>query len=514
MQFTGEADGAVQVKSLSGLGFLCRRYPELMAETEVQSLYSHILKHPQLPKLQCQVIENLHEYFEEQVGKGEETESSDVSGVRQSKGKRQKEDKVKSVDWGDTKSGLSNRVAELFTPLIREVAFHPSALVRRSSINTLAVVLINGLVHPMQNFPYLIAMSTDSDSVIREKAERVLTTINSKHAHVVRTEAIPGFVKALSYQKILCQSVVRGLRVDADQCRSLCSHLYSLIRSNRQNRRSFINLLIRSFQQMKKVELPYLLFIADNLSSFPYAVLDEPLFVIHVVDKVASGRGSTILEQLNEVLMRGCSNDKVHIDDLETMEELQSSLPGLSWEKFRSSIQISHQCRLLFELRSHLKEAFGLTEGKCRKYSPSDPAKVNEKPLTKRSIHAFEPKIVIEAVKQQYSKQQVLDKTDLFEQYLEFKRLAMTLEPAGEDDCAGSDTEGIAATNENQQTNDVSTGKKRRQSSSSSSKTSGINNRKPRTGTGCEQKKPKRRRKSIAMSSDDELDPNYFSKHC
>jgi cohesin loading factor subunit SCC2 len=52
---------------------------------------------------------------------------------------------------------------------------------------------------------------------------------------------------------------------------------------------------------MKKVELPYLLFIADNLSSFPYAVLDEPLFVIHVVDKVASGRGSTILEQLNEV---------------------------------------------------------------------------------------------------------------------------------------------------------------------------------------------------------------------
>ena len=87
------------------LGFLCRRYPELMAEREVQSLYSDILKHPELPKLQCQVIENLHEYFEEQVGKGEETDSSDVSGVRQGKSRSHEDDKVKSVDWGDTKSG-------------------------------------------------------------------------------------------------------------------------------------------------------------------------------------------------------------------------------------------------------------------------------------------------------------------------------------------------------------------------------------------------------------------------
>lgn len=74
-----------------------------MAESEAQSLYSRILKCQDLPKLQCQVMENLHEYFEEQVGKGLEADCG-MSGKREGKGRSEKE-KIKTIDWGDSTSG-------------------------------------------------------------------------------------------------------------------------------------------------------------------------------------------------------------------------------------------------------------------------------------------------------------------------------------------------------------------------------------------------------------------------
>lgn len=89
-----------------GVGFLCRRYPELMAEKAFQNLYSCILKRPDIPKLQCQVMENLHEYFEEQVGISVEVEGFGDGSEGKSMRTKEKENKVKTVDRGDTKSGL------------------------------------------------------------------------------------------------------------------------------------------------------------------------------------------------------------------------------------------------------------------------------------------------------------------------------------------------------------------------------------------------------------------------
>lgn len=63
---------------------------------------------------------------------------------------------------------------------------------------------------------------------------------------------------------------------------------------------------------------------------------------------------------------------------------------------------------------------------KCRKYSPSEPAKLNEKPLTKRLLHDFEPRRVIQAVQDHCSGHQSFNRTDLFDQYLEVSFKVMT----------------------------------------------------------------------------------------
>ena len=44
-----------------------------------------------------------------------------------------------------------------------------------------------------------------------------------------------------------------------------------------------------------------LLFSADNLSSFPYSIIEEPLFVIHHIDMTLSISGASVLQSFREV---------------------------------------------------------------------------------------------------------------------------------------------------------------------------------------------------------------------
>lgn len=44
-----------------------------------------------------------------------------------------------------------------------------------------------------------------------------------------------------------------------------------------------------------------LLFLSDNLAHFPYATLEEPLFVAHHIDVTLSVTGTTLLQSFNEV---------------------------------------------------------------------------------------------------------------------------------------------------------------------------------------------------------------------
>ena len=83
---------------------------------------------------------------------------------------------------------------------------------------------------------------------------------------------------------------------------SILSHLYTLVRSSKPQRRAFLQTVLRPFEDYnEKVPLGMLLFLADSLSCFPYLVFEEPLFVLHNVDLIISVTGASVLQSFREV---------------------------------------------------------------------------------------------------------------------------------------------------------------------------------------------------------------------
>merc|ERR1719354_294436 len=98
-------------------------------------------------------------------------------------------------------------------------------------------------------------------------------------------------------------SLVRGFRTEETHS-ALCSHLFSMVRSNRQHRRAFLISLLNLFDDSAKTEVNMLLFIADNLACFPFQSQDEPLFIMHHIDITLSVSGSNLLQSFKESLLK------------------------------------------------------------------------------------------------------------------------------------------------------------------------------------------------------------------
>ncbi|MEQ2199764.1 hypothetical protein XENOCAPTIV_011023 [Xenoophorus captivus] len=96
------------------------------------------------------------------------------------------------------------------------------------------------------------------------------------------------------------RAVIRGFRHD-DSDSALCSHLYTMVRGNRQHRRAFLISLLNLFDDSSKTEVNMLLFIADNLACFPYQTQEEPLFIMHHIDITLSVSGSNLLQSFKEL---------------------------------------------------------------------------------------------------------------------------------------------------------------------------------------------------------------------
>ena len=99
--------------------------------------------------------------------------------------------------------------------------------------------------------------------------------------------------------------IIRGFSEQTETL-SLNHHLYSLLRANKNNRRAFLQQILKMFDDSSlnhHTSLAHMLYLADNLAYFPYQLMDEPLYLIHQIDLIISVTGINLLQMFRENLL-------------------------------------------------------------------------------------------------------------------------------------------------------------------------------------------------------------------
>ena len=75
---------------------------------------------------------------------------------------------------GDVSSGMASTVIQVYLKYVLNAFIHISVNARHAALKVIQLILAQGLVHPVQIVPYLICMSTDSQTAVSHTADREL----------------------------------------------------------------------------------------------------------------------------------------------------------------------------------------------------------------------------------------------------------------------------------------------------------------------------------------------------
>uniref|UniRef100_A0A8C8BJL0 Nipped-B protein n=1 Tax=Otus sunia TaxID=257818 RepID=A0A8C8BJL0_9STRI len=425
MYFTKHSDEEVQTKAIIGLGFAFIQHPSLMFEQEVKTLYNNILSDKNCSvNLKIQVLKNLQTYLQE--------EDTRMQQADRDWKKVAKQEDLKEM--GDISSGMSSSIMQLYLKQVLEAFFHTQSSVRHFALNVIALTLNQGLIHPVQCVPYLIAMGTDPEPSMRNKADQQLVEIDKKYAGFIHMKAVAGMKMSYQVQQAIntCpKDPVRGFRHD-ESSSALCSHLYSMIRGNRQHRRAFLISLLNLFDDTASM-------VKDKKKE------RKPSSDEETESDSNSGSESESEEEASKPrrLRKRVDSDS-DSDEENDINAVMKCLPENSAPLIEFA-NVSQGILLLLMLKQHLKNLCGFSDSKIQKYSPSESAKVYDKAINRKTGVHFHPKQTLDFLRSDMANSKITEevKRSIVKQYLDFKLLMEHLDPDEEEE----DGEVSASTN-------------------------------------------------------------------
>ncbi|CAH8492005.1 unnamed protein product [Dicrocoelium dendriticum] len=341
-------------KAVMGLGFLVSRHDQLLCTKRLSTFFSRFLvaarpgssKPTAFHEVQYIILDNLMHYFLDM--EREMVENSQLwASIHKSESLK---------ELSDCRSGHGSAVAQEYLPLIlRHCVLTSSANVRTATLGLISIILRQGLVHPVQTVSALICFQTDPDAGNRMRASHLLLESERKVPGFVAMRAPAGVYMSYHLHLLLHLSaldmnhsplripIIRGFAPENTlstgpvspgnnaQPTALNHAVYTILRSNRQSRRSFISSLLSSFVSDQKTtessdfesvlsgllssNVPHdplgrLIFLSDQLAHFPYATQDEVLYVAFTVERLVSDCGPALLRIVQHALLSSLCNSE------------------------------------------------------------------------------------------------------------------------------------------------------------------------------------------------------------
>ncbi|UJR14694.1 hypothetical protein I4U23_001687 [Adineta vaga] len=472
--FIQRRESVVKLKSLVGLGFFLQRYGQYLIRDTIRQLYHNYLldRRPAAAQLRCQVLINLEEYFRDCIRRMSEQDVdylqlSTAINPSTTNEDENSNDGITSTganlkDTTDVHSEMASSIAQCYLRVVLDTYLSEDETIRQCVRKVVTCILEQGLVHPVQFIPYLIAMTTDRDTNIQQSAEQNLQDLDKTNPGIIQTKVMHGLKMSYQLQKLLAvtnpnknntqqsnvqNEIIRGMTKVAvtpsnNQQSPFCSvnhFLYSLIRSSRVYRRGLISQLLKMFDNdtttTTSTTLEEQLFVADNLAYFPYQVQDEPLYLIEQIDLTVSVSGSTQLQQFRDLLKQYL--DYIDDDegiDLSKLEEKFLQLSDPIIDELNQCLRVSKSTMLLLILKSYLKDVYSVNDTKITEYDHTESSKITDRPIMSRKMNVkFEPKLILDTIKPSSYMDHIQRRKQILKDFQDFKRYLLAFDTDADD---------------------------------------------------------------------------------
>ncbi|KAJ3058740.1 Sister chromatid cohesion protein 2 [Podochytrium sp. JEL0797] len=278
-------------------------------------------------------------------------------------------------------AGVSSAVMQMYLNYILDGLMSVDVVLSTTAFDAVCIIIEQGLAHPLMCVPYVIAMQTSVVPSVRDRAVLVYENLAEKHQTFIHSRTGESVRKAFEYRMNLARAEAKeeggqvwaqGYSMEMNGASekeslvagpvSLLSNMFAKIQVKRPRRNDFLLALVRSFDvdislSQDKDLIPFGRFVADNLATLNYKSVDEVMSIIYHICQVLSVSGETVLKSIED-WKTGANKDEKFLEDTA-----------------KSSILMG----ILVKLKMFLQQLYGLSESKCRRFTPSESTRNTEK---------------------------------------------------------------------------------------------------------------------------------------
>jgi cohesin loading factor subunit SCC2 len=343
-KYWNHEDLELKIAALKGLGCIMASYPGLFLRAE--PILSEALSLTSSTRLKMAAIKIFSEFLDFEEQKMEEL--GEKNAMRTTK---ERNEVKENADYGVTAAIIQKHLKPIL-----EHMFDRDINVRLQALNLVYQIVRRSLIHPIQCVPHLIALETERNIALSEKAHRTLRVIEEKHPTMIHNRISEGLLLSYTFQTKIFGSgrAIRVTQTKEGQSlkESSLGRFYSLCAGSKTGRNAFLSSVIHLFETNESNE-QFLKYLTLATAALPFTLQDEPLYLIYHINRVTSFRGAQLLVSLKEKIK--------HLDEIGTKNE-----------------ELSKECKamvsviLLLRLKKFLKCFYGLSNSKIHQFLPQD----------------------------------------------------------------------------------------------------------------------------------------------
>ncbi|KAF8621415.1 hypothetical protein AX15_007826 [Amanita polypyramis BW_CC] len=374
---------SLQARILQCLGFLFRAQPTLMTYDRSSCIMDSIFTSPD-QEGHGRLLKIIQDFLMSEAKKHSTTEKENAKN----------KDKVTEVNMeelvgntdGFAESGVSSAVVQRYLNPILDAALSKHVQVQAAAIDILTFTINQGLAHPLQSFPVIVALETSPIPTISNRASALHAVLHGKHASLLNARYTVSARTSFDYQKKICPNGVRGFRIQPIPI-AMLQRWYSLVREKRPSRQDFLKSLVKVFQenpshQSSQDDVDFIRYMAENFATLEYKTQEEVLTIIKHLTAILSTTGMQVLELISpsHLLAQLRSPTKTSSNSQNDPPHAPTTLDESKIPLMRTSLIIS----MVMLLKAHLKTLYSLSEDKCNKFVVGKKSAIGDKPATKR----------------------------------------------------------------------------------------------------------------------------------
>ena len=355
---------SLRADALNSIGLICQSFPHQFNQEHISSVFQDVLIEGD-PELQNIVLSSFKEFFATQEGQAEimndelQGENNALTG-----------EKLGGSMTASDSDGASALIAQRFLKSVLRIALASQDLSALTATEVITSINRQGLVHPKESGPALVALETSTNPAIAEVAFQEHRNLHQQHESMFEREYMRAILEAFKYQ----QTIVKDpLGFTSQPPAAKLRPMFEIIKTSKgKYQKKFLsNYCSKIDFDLVKLDvsdgvpspLQYSRFLIENLALFDYGRMDELLHAIACMERIVAGTGSGIAHSLSMEIFHTSMESALESSG-NTAKEIggtdRTCSSGFDTTRLRQLTTGSIILSCLWEARTYLRRLFGI----------------------------------------------------------------------------------------------------------------------------------------------------------